>query len=199
MCNGVIKTYIGKTREEACKHYILYMQIQLHPHRRQPNTWYTMSQQSAPSPMPLPLPPPPQSLGIQGDDRRTIDFVRTKSTDEKWATVVFMAFVSSVVQELFKVFQWEDDLQSTSLQEDKSPHEQVFLLVSATAVPGSRTLCLEGVIQQCPMHILVDSVSSHSFLSNQVDDQLQGAVPLGKSLSVHVANGAQLSCEAHFP
>lgn len=106
---------------------------------------YTMSQQSAPSPMPLPLPlpPPPQSLGIQGDDRRTIDFVRTKSTDEKWATVVFMAFVSSVrdplsihlnvVQELFEVFQWEDDLQSTSLQEDKSPHEQVFLLVSATA------------------------------------------------------------------
>lgn len=56
------------------------------------------------------------------------------------------------------------------------------------------------MIQQCPMHILVDSVSSHSFLSNQVAAaQLQGVVPLGKSLSVHVANGAQLSCEAHFP
>jgi hypothetical protein len=96
---------------------------------------YTMSQQSAPSPMPM----PPHHSRWASKEMIVVPLVlyvpsplghrRVHGLCIKCADSIHL----NVVQELFEVFQWEDDLQSTSLQEDKSPHEQVFLLVSATA------------------------------------------------------------------
>jgi hypothetical protein len=49
---------------------------------------------------------------------------------------------------------------------------------------------LSGSIQGCDVVMLVDSGSSHSFLSRVVAAQLQGVAPMSKVLHVQVANSS---------
>jgi len=57
----------------------------------------------------------------------------------------------------------------------------------------------EGTILDIPLLILVDSGSSHSFLSSAVAAQLPGVQQLSDAISVQVANGNVMLCSTHLP
>ncbi|CAO2169811.1 unnamed protein product [Urochloa humidicola] len=105
-----------------------------------------------------------------------------------------------VMQELLQVFHIEDDsvsLYSGSQRED----QQLFLTLSIAAVsglPSPKTLCLDGVIQGHQMRILVDSGSSHSFISTALATNLSGASAVDSPMGVQVANGDKLVCSHQF-
>jgi hypothetical protein len=57
----------------------------------------------------------------------------------------------------------------------------------------------QGDIQRHSVTILIDSGSSHSFISQTLAAQLPGLLPLQSSVRVQVANGGIMYCEAHLP
>ena len=74
--------------------------------------------------------------------------------------------------------------------------------LSVAAVAGARspkTFCLSGDIQGNPLSILLDSGSSHSFVSMALAGSLSGVQQLSPAVTVQVANGAVLSCDSHIP
>jgi hypothetical protein len=100
-----------------------------------------------------------------------------------------------------ELFQAEED--SVSLA-GSSCHDadQLFLTLSTAAVAGTatnHTMCLDGAIQNHPVKILVDSGSSHTFISEQLAANLSGIVPVSSPLSVQVANGQKLQCVSVLP
>lgn len=96
------------------------------------------------------------------------------------------------------MFSAEDTNDSIST----SGEEQIFLTLSLPAVsgkPAPKTLCFRGYIQEKAIHILLDSGSSHTFISESLASTLQGVSELQSSLSVQVANGEKLACLTHMP
>jgi len=74
--------------------------------------------------------------------------------------------------------------------------------LSVAAIAGAsapKTLCLTGSIQGISLSILVDSGSSHTFLSSSLAQSLSGIQELHPTVSVQVANGAMLQCTSHIP
>jgi len=59
-------------------------------------------------------------------------------------------------------------------------------------------MVLSGRIQEVPLGILVDSGSSHSFLSASVAQNLSGVSLLTDTLKVQVASGTVLQCTSHI-
>jgi hypothetical protein len=57
---------------------------------------------------------------------------------------------------------------------------------------------LLGTIQGHSVLILVDSGSSHSFLSRSVVAALEGATTLSQVLTVQIANGARVICDTQL-
>jgi len=115
-----------------------------------------------------------------------------------------------VVQELI------DLLQVSNLDADLSPPHteavsdhggslaegQLFVALFAEALAGSdgpHTMHFEGTILDIPLLILVDSGSSHSFLSFAVAAQLPGVQKLSDAISVQVANVNVMLCSTHLP
>jgi hypothetical protein len=96
-----------------------------------------------------------------------------------------------VVEELWQM------LQGQVTEEDNSSEEINALWLSQAAVSGKaapKTMQFVGHIQGMDLLVLLDSGSSHSFLSTQVADHVTGLSMLPKALSVRVANGSLLSC-----
>jgi len=60
-------------------------------------------------------------------------------------------------------------------------------------------MCLRGAIQGHQVQILVDSGSSHTFISEQLAGQLSGVQSIDTALSVQVANGTVLHCSSFIP
>lgn len=88
------------------------------------------------------------------------------------------------------------------VQSDSAPSEQLFMAPSndaITGLEGPRTMRLVGHIQGQEVLILVDSGSSHTFLSDQIARKLVEVQSLDKSMSVQVANGGLLLCSANIP
>jgi hypothetical protein len=166
---------------------------------------------------PLPLPPPPridkQAAPILPEEKKLCQdkspeerlaalrtYRRAKGLcvrcAEKWhrdhkcaPTVQFHA-----VQELLELFNLEaiDELSVSS-----DHQEQLFLALSKEAssgVEGPRTMKLQGSVQGKDILILVDSGSSHTFLSTHIAAELSGVQPLQKTVQVQVANGGFLYC-----
>jgi hypothetical protein len=104
------------------------------------------------------------------------------------------------VQELCDLFPANDDLGTES---PPSPtHSQLMVHLSVAAAVGAvapKTLCLTGQLQQHPISILVDSGSSHTFLSTKVAATLSGVQQLQNPISVQVANGEVLHCVTQLP
>ena len=101
---------------------------------------------------------------------------------------------------MLDIFNGDDVLSHTDCE--LQPQDQLFMTLSVAAVsevPAPRTLCLHGVLQQHPVNILVDSGSSHSFLSASLASQLTGVQALPSILSIQVANGERLSCSTYLP
>jgi len=95
----------------------------------------------------------------------------------------------------------EDDLQSVS-DNHSTVEDQLFLAVSSGAVtggPSAGSMVLIDQIQGHSVRMLVDSGSSHMFISAKLADNLEGVVPNSCPITVRVANGQQLQCLSHIP
>lgn len=96
----------------------------------------------------------------------------------------------------------EDSQAAVSSPEDPSTSHQLCLLLSSAAMSDTsspRTIQLQGSIAGLPITILVDSGSTHSFLSSSVAAKLSGVQPLPQPVPVRVADGSVVSCSASIP
>lgn len=108
------------------------------------------------------------------------------------------------MQELFDLFSKDESspaVDTPSYLGSEYPG-QLFLALSQDALVGTegpRTMKLKGSIQDHHLTILVDSGSSHTFLSQALAFQLNGLTQLPGPIRVQVANGAILQCSSHIP
>jgi hypothetical protein len=96
-----------------------------------------------------------------------------------------------VVQELLDVLQLDKALEVNATPIDQTD-DQLFMTLSVATVSGSiapRTMCFWGCLGNQPVCILLDSSSSHTFISSAVASQLANLQPLDTPLKVQVANG----------
>ena len=87
-----------------------------------------------------------------------------------------------------------DDSLADSCPGTWSP-EQILLALSNSAisgVPAARTIRLTGKLQDIPVHILIDSSSSSSFVNESLVHQVVNAPIQGVSSSVQIAGGGML-------
>jgi hypothetical protein len=169
----------------------------------------------------LPLPAPPLKAAklhiVQADDRRASDASHAKSTNDRWhahrrakGVCQFCAekwtkdhkcantIQLHAVQELMELFQVEEDNKFV-LSAPEQDDCQLFLSISLAVVDGSRapkTIYLQGEIQRFSIRVLVDSGSSHTFISQEMAAKLEGVVLVASSLPVQVANGHKLQCQS---
>lgn len=71
-------------------------------------------------------------------------------------------------------------------------------LHTISGVESKRSMRLMGYIQGREVSVLVDSRSSHTFISSAIAVHLQGASALCQAVKVQVANGDILSCSSQF-
>lgn len=93
-----------------------------------------------------------------------------------------------VLQEFCEIFA-EDDEQSQVFTISQQGTNQLFLTLSLVVVsgePSSRTICIQGYIQDQVVRILVDSGSSHTFISSVIAGGLSG----GSSVCTVVCSGS---------
>jgi hypothetical protein len=103
----------------------------------------------------------------------------------------------NAVQEVFDLFSDDEGQSSGTLSPETNDAGQLCLCLSEAAVLGKEVampMKLMGRIQSTNIVILLDSGSSHTFISAKVAANLAGISGLPSSLSVKVANGARLSC-----
>jgi hypothetical protein len=102
-----------------------------------------------------------------------------------------------VLQEVLDLHIAEEDAAPEDTVMESTVSEQVFVMLSVAAISGGElvnTMKFHGCIQGVEVLILVDSGSSHSFLSTTVADQLSGITPMTTPVQVQVADGGRLSC-----
>jgi len=106
-----------------------------------------------------------------------------------------------VVQELLDILHVDEDVEA-AVPAEAPPIEQVFLQLSLAAISGivqPRTMCFWGTIGNQHVKILLDSGSSHTFISTSVADHCSGIQQLPVPLQVQVANGEVLTCSSYIP
>lgn len=116
------------------------------------------------------------------------------SRDHKCSTIVQL----HAIQELLALF----DMDDLDIVDSEQPQQQLFLALSKEAAVGSvgpRTMRVVGNIQGRDIVILVDSGSSHTFLSSSAACLLEGVEHLKLSTQVQVANGGILQCFSCIP
>lgn len=105
-----------------------------------------------------------------------------------------------VLQEFWDICNTEDT--DELLPQDDSPIDpQLFLVISSAAVSGklsSRSIQFQGVVQGLSVNILLDSRSSHIFISAQLANHLSGQTPCLSPLWVTVADGSKIRCSAQI-
>lgn len=77
-----------------------------------------------------------------------------------------------------------------------------IMILSQEAISGkekSRAMKFHGKIQGIEILLLIDSGSSHTFISEQLTQHLQGVQPLSFGMEVKVADGGLLKCSNHLP
>jgi len=106
-----------------------------------------------------------------------------------------------MVQELWELFQLEDEAAEYQVTSPTSS-EELFLALSKAAASGSdapRTVKLSGSLQHTPVSLLVASGSSAFFVSAALAARLSGVCPLPSFVSVQVASGSTLACDSVIP
>lgn len=101
-----------------------------------------------------------------------------------------------VLQEVLDLYVDDAEGSSVSTVADQVAGDQVFMMLSAAAVSGEEaflTVKFQGVIQGFEVLVLVDSGSSHSFLSSALATKLSGISLMPSSVQVQVADGARLN------
>ncbi|WVZ91209.1 hypothetical protein U9M48_037412 [Paspalum notatum var. saurae] len=105
-----------------------------------------------------------------------------------------------VVQELWELFQLSSDEpdESSLLTEDKP---QLFMALSTAAANGqypTTTLKFRGTLSGQNILILVDSGSTHTFVSSAIAAQIPDVIAVHNPLVVQVANGNQMICRSEL-
>lgn len=108
-----------------------------------------------------------------------------------------------VIEEVLQLFSDEvpEEVESSTSPPAESDDGEL-LAISREAVLGiesSRTVRLQGFIQRHEVLMLVDSGSSHSFISEKLANKLQGVRSSLTPLKVKIADGGVLQCCEEFP
>jgi hypothetical protein len=96
---------------------------------------------------------------------------------------------------MWELFQLHSDFPA------ETPEAELYVVVSREAITGKlsvKTLKLQGLVQDKLVTILIDSGSSHTFISQNLASQLSGGTPVDTPISVQVANGTKLTCQLEF-
>lgn len=104
-----------------------------------------------------------------------------------------------VVEELLELLRLDHEAPAT--QEPDSDEDQL-MCISKVATTGQTTPCtirLVGKIATPEILILVDSDSSHSFISEEVATQLRNRIQPMQPVSVKIADGDTLSYSGFVP
>jgi hypothetical protein len=100
----------------------------------------------------------------------------------------------NAIQEIWNII--EDHQAESSLVECMDrPTEQLFVAISVAVVSGMEapnTLKLRGLIHGLKVLILLDPVSSHSFINTSVASLLFVVTPVANPVRVTIANGQLL-------
>lgn len=115
------------------------------------------------------------------------------SRDHKCSEIVQLHLVA----ELWQMAQVPESEPEYASPMDEDEPELNVLRLSQAAMTGSaapRTMKFAGQIAGIDILALLDSGSSHSFVSAAVAEQLTGVTVVIHPLQVQVANGSQLSC-----
>jgi hypothetical protein len=178
----------------------------------------TSSTRPAYSPLPLPRPPQPEAL--VADSGKLNSLPRSRQMDDKLASLKAYRrarglcdrcadkWVSGhrcaptvqlhALEELWELI--EDKSSTNEVDTGLSPPgELLSLSLSAVSgIPSRRTIQFSGECQGHPIVLLVDSGSSHSFVSSTLAGQLSGISPLPHPVTVQVADGGNVSCSQFF-
>jgi len=169
----------------------------------------------------LPLPPPPRGKlpqGQKGDDHRRGEAPRPVPQDDKVAALrVYrrargLCFTCGerwgrdhrcgpmvqlhVVEELLAMVQPKEESGPSSDQAAGDTGSE-FMHISQAAVEGSQgatTMRFQGTVQNQEVLMLVDSGSSHTFISTELAERLKATPSTIAPLRVKVANGGVMDC-----
>lgn len=103
------------------------------------------------------------------------------------------------MEELLDLLQADD--RDQQVQEQVAEEEEQIMSISKLATTGQttpRTVRLLGLIDDQEVLILVDSRSSHSFISEAVADRFANRISKMTPVSVKVADGGLLSCSGYI-
>ena len=163
----------------------------------------------------VPLPPKlEKSLSVAADDRRVPDNPKAPQQDkmatlrayrcaqglcvkcaQKWSRDHKCPAIVQlhVLEELLDACPIEEStVESDSVMDQPESSEHLFLTEAV------QTLKFTGSIQNQIVTILIDSGSSHTFISAQLASKLDGVSVSTKSVQVQIANGGVLSCNSEL-
>ncbi|WVZ50251.1 LOW QUALITY PROTEIN: hypothetical protein U9M48_001525 [Paspalum notatum var. saurae] len=106
-----------------------------------------------------------------------------------------------VLQEVWDLFQIEDDQLSQPADQPSEQDSQLFLTLSAAAAQGTegpRTVRFHGRLFDRDVLILVDSGSTHTTVSSRMLADIPGICPLPSPIPVQVVNGTRMQCSAQM-
>lgn len=97
---------------------------------------------------------------------------------------------------------WQFCTDSPNTDPEDSDSTDDLCAISLQAVKGTesvKTIRLRSFIQKAEVYILVDSGSTHCFISEHIAISLPGWQPLSTPVQVQVANGGLLQCSHEIP
>jgi hypothetical protein len=94
------------------------------------------------------------------------------------------------MEELWQLLPVLDQDESANSDDSVELNNIVLSQAAVTGNTAPKTIQMVGHIQGLELLVLIDSGSSHSFVSSQVAVNLQGLSPVASQLSVQIADGA---------
>ena len=221
---AVVSMHRPKDLDTACLLAKLQEEVADPMKKRDGRRWDTPMTARPFAPKALPLPPPPPRLALPTSELRpAVEGARGPSPEDRWSALRATRHAQGlcmrcggkwsrdhqcpptvqlhVVQELLDVFQL-DDVHEPEDPPEEQITDQVFLSVSVAAVSGvtaPRTMCFWGQLGDHQIRILLDSGSSHTFISTELAARFSSVQKLSCPLQVQVANGQILTCSTHIP
>jgi hypothetical protein len=160
---------------------------------------------------PLPLPPPPSVTASKLMDKTTGGTTTTTIEDKLTSLYAYRrvrglcykcglqysrghrcadSVQLHVMEELWQLLPVLDQDESANSDDSVELNNIVLSQAAVTGNTAPKTIQMVGHIQGLELLVLIDSGSSHSFVSSQVAVNLQGLSPVASQLSVQIADGA---------
>jgi hypothetical protein len=104
-------------------------------------------------------------------------------------------------EELWELMSQDDGLSDAPSVTESAEQSQLCLLLSeatAIGVESPKSMRFMGHIQGLDIVVLLDSGGSHTFVSSSIAAQLSGLSSLSHPMSVKVASGTNVVCDAQL-